>query len=260
MDASEVAFAHGGRAHVIREGKGPPLLFLHSEIGPTQGDDPFIKLLATSHTVVAPHHPGFGLSPRMEELEDVQDLALCYFDLMDALGLEQAVVVGHSLGGMVAAEMASLCPHRMRELVLVAPLGLWPDEHPIPDIFIMTRGELRRSLFRDPDSPPALRTVPERFSSQEEEMAFWENLSSAGRLLWGLPNISQIRRRLRRITLPTMILWGEDDGLVHPTCGELFQQEIEGSRLVRLPGCGHMPHLEEPERFSREVLAFTTQA
>ncbi len=245
------------RVQLFREGQGAPLVFLQGELGrPHPEESEFLKALSSRFTVYAPQHPGYGESQGIEDIDDIQDVAFYYFDMLDALGLEQPFLMGHSMGGMVAAEMATLCPHRAKRLVLVAPLGLWHDDFPVPDLFIIARSELRGRLFFDARSELALQVLPEDFPSQDVEMSFWQGLSAAGKLLWGLPYNPKLGKRLHRITVPTLLVWGEEDRLIHPHYGEMFQKGIKGAQRVIIRGCGHMPHLEKPQDFVREVSRF----
>ena len=245
------------RVQVFREGRGDPLVFLHGELGhPRPEQSEFLKALSRHYTVYVPQHAGYGESEGLEEIDDVQDLALYHFDVLDALGLERPVLMGHSMGGMVALEMATLCSHRARSLVLVASLGLWHDDFPIPDLFTISRGELRGKLFSDARSELALQVLPEDFASQEAEMAYWQGLSAAGKLLWGLPYNPKLARRLHRVSVPTLIVWGEEGGLLHPQYGEMFRTGIRDSEKVTIEGSRHMPHLENPGEFVRQVSRF----
>ena len=142
----------------------------------------------------------------------------------------------------------------------MSPLGLWNDEFPIPNLFTTARTELRGMIFSDADSELALRVLPEDFQSREEEMSYWEGLSAAGKLLWGLPYNPNLGKRLHRIGAPTLIVWGKGDRLVHPEYAEMFRSGIEGSHAVVLDGCAHMPHLEAPQKTIAEVSRFLTQA
>ena len=245
------------RVQVFREGRGDPLVFLHGELGhsrPEQSE--FLNALCRRYTVYVPQHAGYGESEGLKEIDDAQDLALYHFDVLDALGLEQPFLMGHSLGGMVALEMATLCSHRIRKLVLVASLGLWHDDFPIPDLFTSGRRELRERLFCDADSELAFQVLPEVFPSTEAEMAYWQGLSAAGKLLWGLPYNPKLAKRLHRVSVPTLIVWGEEGGLLHPQYGEMFHAGIRDSEKVTLEGSRHMPHLEKPAEFVRQVSRF----
>jgi pimeloyl-ACP methyl ester carboxylesterase len=146
------------RTRVLSAGEGEPLLYLHG-IGGLRWD-PFVDALATRFAVHAPEHPGSGDSVGLEHLDGMWDLALHYDEVLDELGVDRARLVGHSFGGMVAAEVAANSRRRVERLVLVAPLGLWRDEHPVPDIAAIRRERLPRLLFADPDGPVA-RAMPQ---------------------------------------------------------------------------------------------------
>src|ERR687888_2296464 len=139
----------GTRCRVLEGGSGAPLVFFHSAGGLLR-DNPFLEQLAQSFHVFAPEWPGYGESSGEELLEDMLDFALHGWDLVDALGVRRPHVVGHSMGGMIAAEMACLAPRDLGKLVLAAPAGLWLDEHPIPDIFAMLPLQPAGKPFPDP--------------------------------------------------------------------------------------------------------------
>src|SRR3989441_12710721 len=133
------------------DGSGAPLLFLHGA-GGLRGWDAFLVELAKDFTVYAPAHPGFETSTGIEHIDDMLDMVVYYNDLLDALHLESVHVVGHSMGGMIGAELAALSPHRVRKLVLANAVGLWLDDHPIADFFAMTPEQLGMALWHDPNS------------------------------------------------------------------------------------------------------------
>src|ERR671923_1869431 len=152
MIESLVSIRNGAFQTFVRiEGEGDPLLFLHSA-GGLPGWPPFLESLARSFRVIAPDHPGFGRSEGLEHLDDVVDLALYYSEFIDAMGLDQPYVVGHSLGGMIGAEVAAVAQAYVSKLVMVAPVGLWLDEHPVMDFFAATPEELATAIFHDPGS------------------------------------------------------------------------------------------------------------
>jgi pimeloyl-ACP methyl ester carboxylesterase len=134
---------------VRTDGSGDPLLFLHGA-GGLRGWDAFLADLATRFTVYAPSHPGFETSTGIEHIDDIVDLVVYYNDLLDTLGLDSAHVVGHSMGGMLGAELAALSPQRVRKLVLANAVGLWLDEHPVADFFCHDPGPTRRGLVARP--------------------------------------------------------------------------------------------------------------
>jgi pimeloyl-ACP methyl ester carboxylesterase len=238
-------------------GSGDPLLFLHSADG-LRGWPPFLEELAQTFRVIAPEHPGFGRSEGLEHLDDVVDLALYYTEFIDAVGLDQPYVVGHSLGGMIGAEVAAIAPDLVSKLVLIAPLGLWLDEHPVLDFFASTPEELATALFHDPDSAVAkeMMTLPTDADAQLETiLERTKNLSAAGKFLWPIPD-KGLKKRLHRISAPTQLLWGAADRLVPPVYGEEFLKRIERSRLTIFKGASHMLPFEKADEFVEVVTDF----
>src|SRR5229473_4256070 len=132
-------------------GSGEPLLFMHGA-GGLMPVEPFLEDLGKHFKVYAPHFPGYGDSTGNEHIDDIADAVLFYHELMDELKIPTANIVGHSMGAMLAAEVAALDTHLVRKLVLAAPFGLWLDEHPIPDLFATQLFELPELLFHDPKS------------------------------------------------------------------------------------------------------------
>lgn len=245
------------RVHLRTAGSGEPLLFLHGETGLREPDEALDRL-AGRFTVYAPDHPGWGASEGLEHLDDILDLALFYYDLLDALGLESAHVVGHSLGGLVAAEMAALDRRYVRKLVLVDALGFWRDDVPVLDFFAAPPDELADALFHDKESPGAQRA--QALPSAREELAEaligrMQALAAAGKFIWPIPD-KGLKRRIHRIQAPTLIVWGASDGVVPPVYAEEFRSRIPGSRVVILDRSGHLPMAEQPEEFAAVVTAF----
>ena len=147
----------GTRCRVLEGGSGAPLLFLHGAGGLLR-ENPFLDGLAQRYHVFAPEWPGYGESTGEELLEDMLDFTLHGWDLVEALGLRQPHLVGHSMGGMIAAEMACVSPHDVGKLVLVSAAGLWMDDHPIPDIFSLLPYQIAEVLFQDPTAGAALQS------------------------------------------------------------------------------------------------------
>jgi pimeloyl-ACP methyl ester carboxylesterase len=237
------------QAHLSQGGSGEPLLFLHGSGGLHQGE--YLDLLAQRFTVYAPSHPGFGSSEGIDHIEDIIDFALYYHDLMDELGIESAHVVGHSMGGMLAAELAALCPHRVRRLVLANPVGLWRDDEPVLDFFTLSPDQLMPHIWHDPQSE----AVREAFPTPEGKDAMIDMLfqrmqsyTSAGKFLWPIPDRG-LKRRIHRIQAPTLIVWGESDRLVPPSYAEDFRSRIKDAQVVILPECAHMPMFEKRDDF-----------
>ena len=238
-------------------GSGDPLLFLHGA-GGLRGWDPFLAELAKSYTVYAPSHPGYETSSGLDVIDDVIDLAIYYNDFLDTIGLESTHVVGHSMGGMFAAEFAAISPHRVCKLVLVNAVGLWVDEHPVADFFAMTPDELASALFHNPESDmaKAMFTMPQDEQAQLDAFLLRsQHLATAGKFLWPIPD-KGLKKRIHRISAPTHIIWGQSDGLAPVTYAQEFQQRIPGSQVSIMQGCAHMPMYEDADRFVKTVSDF----
>src|SRR5437879_13500140 len=208
----------GTSCRVLEGGSGAPVVFFHSAGGLLR-DNPFLDQLAQRYSLFAPEGPGYVDSTGEELREDMLDFALHGWDLVDALGLRQPHLVGHSMGGMIAAEMACLAPRDLGKLVLVGAAGLWMDEHPIPDIFALLPFELAELLFVDAQKGQALLTGGADLSDLEALKDFYvasqRRLAMAGKILFPVPN-RRLSKRLYRLTAPTLILWGAADRLIVP--------------------------------------------
>lgn len=238
-------------------GEGEPLLFLHGA-GGLQDDDPFIRAMGEHLKVFAPHLPGYGSSSGEEFIDDVFDAALMLHQLMDELGIESANIMGHSMGGMLASELVALDVHRAKKLVLVSSVGLWLDETPIPDFFAMEPEELKAVLFHDPASPLAeefFRVPDDVNQAAEAYLERMKRLTAAGKFLWPIPDRG-FARRAYRVTVPTLLIWGESDRLVPPAYARAFQERLADTRLALIPQAGHLPMYERPREFMEALLGF----
>jgi pimeloyl-ACP methyl ester carboxylesterase len=244
------------RPRVLVAGAGPPLAYLHSFHGPEPWP-PAIEALAGQFTVHVPAHPGFAGTDGLEAIDDVVDLALYYDELLEALGIDRADLVGQFFGGLVAAEVAALAPRRVRKLVLVAPTGVWLDEAPVPDFFAMPEEELRPLLWADPESPAARAAAPDPGTPEARAAAQLErvrNLAAVGKFLWPIPD-KGLRKRAHRISAPTLLLWGDLDRLNPPAYAHAFARLIRGATLTTL-AAGHMVLWEQPQACVRHITRF----
>ena len=248
----------GTRCRVREGGSGAPVVFLHSAGGLLR-DNPFLDQLAQGYSVFAPEWPGYGESTGEELLEDMLDFALHGWDLVDALGLGQPHLVGHSMGGMIAAEMACVAPRDLGKLVLVGAAGLWMDERPIPDIFAMLPHQIAEVLFADPQKGQALLTggadLTDLEALKEFYLASQRRLAMAGKILFPIPN-RRLSKRLYRLRAETLVVWGALDRLIVPAYAERWKSLIPGARVVTIDGAGHMLPYEQPEAFVRTLTDF----
>jgi pimeloyl-ACP methyl ester carboxylesterase len=244
------------RVDMVRGGEGPTLLFLHSVLGETRWL-PFHQRLAERFDVVAPAHPGFGATGGLDEIDAMEDMVFHYLDVLDGLGLDRAHVVGVSLGGWIAAELAVRHPERISRLVLADAFGLRLDGHEPPDLFA-TAGDLaalRGLLFADPKGPMADLLLPAKEPERREAAA--KALEASSRL-GRSPRMydPKLAGRLRRITCPTLVVWGERDPLLPLAYAEAYRDGIPRAELEVLADCGHLPHFEQERRFVETVAEF----
>ena len=237
------------RIRVFEAGEARPLVFLHSAGGITE-DSPFLAALARRWHVFAPLLPGYCDSEGAEGLRDMLDVTLHTFDVVAALGLDRPILVGHSMGGMIAAEMAAVAPREVECLGLIAPAGLWLDAHPVPDLFSKLPHELPALLFHDPVFGERMMTAGGDLDDPKFLEAFivrnTGQLAMAGKLLFPIPDRG-LDERLYRIRARTVLIWGESDRVIPPAYGDAFCRGIAGAELVRIPCAGHMVIVEQPE-------------
>jgi pimeloyl-ACP methyl ester carboxylesterase len=240
---------------VIRRGKGQPILLLHGlqNIDPRA---PFLALLEQHHEITAPSHPGFGHSPRPASFETVYDLVHMYLELLDQLPYDKVTLMGLSFGGWLAAEIAVTCQHRIDRLILVDAFGIKVSDRETPDIldlFNTSPQEVQRRSWHNPD-----RWAPDYNAMTDEEIIVrarnWETLCLYG---WHPYMYNpQLQRWLRRITVPTLVVWGASDSIVSPAYGRAYSSLIPGARFELIAEAGHHPEIEQPGAFVDRVVSF----
>jgi len=206
-------------------GSGRPLVFLHGA-GGLDLDLGFLDGLSQRFHVYAPLVPGYGDSEECGELRDMLDFTLHTWDVVERLGLRDPILAGFSMGGMIASEMAAIAPNDVSRLALIAPAGLWLDEHPIADIFAMLPYELPGYLFYDAEAGAKI-------------------MSAGGKILFPIPERG-LGSRLYRIKAKTLLIWGEGDKLIPPVYAQAFQRGIAGAEVVLIPQAGHVAPFEKP--------------
>lgn len=225
-------------------GEGRPVLLLHGGAGP-QSVAGFARLLAAEKRahVIVPTHPGFAGTPRPEGLTTVRQLARLYSDLLHNMGLGQALVVGNSVGGWVAAEMALLGAGHLGGVVLVDAIGIDVPEHPLADFFNLTPEQVAQAAYHDPDR---FRVDPASLPPEARAEALDNRATLA--LYSGGPAMVDpgLWARLAAVRVPVLVAWGESDRVCTPGYGRAFADAIPGARFELMAATGHLPQLESP--------------
>jgi pimeloyl-ACP methyl ester carboxylesterase len=250
----EMITVNGTQIRLLRGGRedAQPLVFLHGAGGHT-GWMGFLDALAEDYAVYAPEHPGFGRSDDPPWLDEVGDLAFFYLDFLETLRLERVHLMGTSLGGWIAAELAVRNQTRLASLTLVGAVGILADGKPIDDIFRMSVEENLRRFYADPeraarrlqDMAKIDMTIATKNRLTVSRLAYRPRFHNPGLAKW-----------LHRITVPTLLIYGDKDGLVPPRFGEAYRAAIPGSRLVVLENAGHAPFDERKDAFLAAFRAF----
>ena len=253
---SEQVRVAGCELTIVRGGSGKPLLVLHDELG-FPGWLKWNAALAEKRELVVPMHPGYGVSPAPEWIRTIRDLAGFYSIFVREQKLAPIDVIGFSLGGWIAAEMAAANPNQFAHMVLVAPAGIKPSEGDITDFFQIMAPDQLRATVRDPEATPEFADLfgglsPQAFSLMEEARA------QTARLAWQPfmhnPSLGHLLGVVD--SLPTLLVWGKEDGIVPVSAARDYQHAIKNSKLVVFDKCGHRPEIEMLDRFVTETRNF----
>jgi len=241
-----VALQRGGEG-------GRPLLYLHGASGAAV-IAPFMTELAASFDVLVPEHPGFGASDEPPWLDNIHDLAYFYLDFLEQLDLKDVTLIGTSIGGWLALEIAIRDASRLRAVSVVGPSGIYVPGLKRGDLFLWSAEERVRNLFVD--QAIAERMLAQQPTPQEAETAL-KNLFTVARLAWE-PRLydPHLHKWLHRVRLPAQIIWGERDKIIPVGYAAAFKALIPHARVDIIPQCGHLPPLEQPERFLRVLREF----
>lgn len=241
---------------IIDRGAGRPVVFLHPGDG-LAGSAPFLDRMSASCRVIAPSHPGFGHSDLPARFRAIDDLAYFYLDLFDALKLRDAVLVGESFGGWIAAEIAIRSTAHLSRLVLADALGVRVSQDEtavdVQDIFTLHPDEVDKRAYVD---PAKWKRSPDELSD-DELFVMARNRESLALFGWSPYMYNPLLMRwLHRIGIPTLVLWGEQDGIVSADYGRAYAAAIPGARFELVKGAAHHPHVERPSRFAEAIAKF----
>lgn len=258
----------GTSVEMLEDGSGPPVVYLHGvyDVHTFQGGAfRFHEQLARHCHLMMPAHPGCGESTGSSDIMNIEDLAFHYLDVLDALKIDAATIVGFCLGGWIAAEMAIRNPERVGRLVMIGAGGLQVKGALNADLFMYSQNrdggimlELRELLFGDAGGELANAIVPDGRVSVADEVRRYKGLTIAGRVGWEPPYFldMKLQRRLHRITAPTLLLWGDQDRLIPIANGKAYAAGIPSSALQTIKRAGHSVHIERPEECLELVLPF----
>ena len=250
---TSMMMVRGCNVGLMRGGAGQPLVILHGASGAGTWL-PFMRSLADSYDVIVPEHPGFGGSDTPPWLDTVPDLANFYLDFLEELDLDGVHLVGQSLGGWVAAELAVRNTGRLASLTLVAAAGIHVKDVAQVDTFLSNPEQHVRDLFHDQSFADALLARGPR--PELEDIALKNRMTTA-KLVWQpRSHDPHLQKWLHRIDVPTLLIWGEHDRLFPKEYALAYQRLIPGSKAVIIPECGHLPQVEQVDAFTAELESF----
>jgi pimeloyl-ACP methyl ester carboxylesterase len=237
---------------VSERGEGPPFLLLHGGGGPLTVSG-FADLLATQPArVITPTHPGFAGTPRPDQLNSVRGLAKLYVALLEEMELRDVTIVGNSIGGWIAAEMALLESARASRFVLVDAVGIEVPGNPVVDFFSLTPRQVAEHSYHDPDKfgidPTKL--PPEALQAMAGNRATLTVYAGASM------NDPSLAGRLHSVKKPLLVLWGDADRIANPDYGRVFAAAVPGAKFELLEKTGHLPQIETPQQLADAIREF----
>jgi pimeloyl-ACP methyl ester carboxylesterase len=250
---SGIVSAGGTDLYVSRGGDGPPIMILHRDIG-TLDRLPFYDILARTHEVIIPHHPGYGQSPRPEWVANVRDIAVIHRCLLDQLGLSHACVLGLGFGGWIAAEMATFAPSDAPALMLVGPMGVKPPRGEILDQALVSYIEYVKEGFHDPSA---------------FERSYGATVTTAQLVQWDLCREMSFRVAwkpymyndslpwlLRGVRSRALIVRGDDDRIVPASAAAIYAERLPNATSETIAGAGHLIEMEQPDTLAGLIASF----
>lgn len=250
MFTESMMMVDGCNIRFRRGGNGPPLLFLHGAAGMPK-IQPFLEMLAEKYDVLVPEHPGFGMSDEPDWLDNIQDLAYFYLDVLDQLKLPKVTVAGSSIGGWLVMEMAIREPARFQALVLIGAAGIRIPEAQPGDIFLWNPETAARNTFVDP------KFVEFALANPPDIDTGLKNKHTVAKLAWE-PRLHNpmLAKWLHRLKMPVLLVWGDQDKIMPVAHGHALQKLLPQAQLQVFSQCGHLPQTEQPEKFVKIAVEF----
>jgi pimeloyl-ACP methyl ester carboxylesterase len=246
---------NGQPCRVLEKGTGPKLGFLAGFLG-LPSWSPFLDRLSHHFHVISPSLPGFPGATGHEQLDHLIDWVTASLDLLEASGLAGEDVIGASIGGLIAAEVAALSPTMINRLVLMAPLGLYDEAAPIPHLWAKRSADLIAFLTARKDELDRFLAKPDGIDQVEWNIVMARTSAAGARLLWPMCDLG-LNKRLHRIRNETALLWGDKDQVMPASYAKLFEAGIAGSTMTKvISGAGHLIDIDEPAAAAQAVMDF----
>jgi len=248
---------NGRSVSYLEKGTGAPTVYLHgfADVHGVAGDFlPFHDRLAGATRLIAPAHPGCSGTTDLQDGYGIEDAVFHYLEVFDALGLKEFNLIGHSIGGWIAAEIAVRHPERVKKLGLIGACGLFISGELIDDIFMHTQPErgvdyttMRNMLFAGDQAPLAQRYYPDGRGDLDEETRRYEIIRFASFVGFKPPYLynRSLINRLQRAKMSAAVVWGAHDHFVPRTHGEAYASGLPGAKALKvIAGAGHAAQLE----------------
>ena len=248
----EISYLVGGDEDTM-----DPVLYLHGMGGAGKWEACHMALGTTALTYL-PQLPGWREGQAPESLPSVKDYARLAVDLMDALELDRATLVGHSIGGWIALWVAAQNPSRINRMILADPMGLDVPSVVAPNLADLDEESFAKAVFAKlgliaTAQPDGFGAAWENVRQGPEFERQWKGRGLVAGLTKGLSGDSELMQMLSVIKTDTLLVWGRQDGLAPLEHGEALRAALPNSRLDVIDGCGHLPMAEKPETFNRMV-------